>query len=215
MMDSQPKTKPKARDQILLLLKTGGPQESGSLAKSLGVSAMAVRQHLYVFQKKRWVEFSENPRPVGRPAKLWRLTETAEPFFPDRHNDLLVNFIEGIQETLGEAQLDRVLEHRAKQQTNHYRARLDACPDLEEKVAKLSEMRSEEGYMAECRELGPEEFLLIENHCPICRAASICSGLCDTELKVFRKSLGNGSRVERIEHMLNEDRRCVYRIRAV
>lgn len=214
-MGAQPTSKPKARDQILHLLKTGGPQESTELANSLGISAMAVRQHLYAFQKNGWVDFSESPRPMGRPAKLWRLTETAEQFFPDRHNDLLVNFIEGIQDTLGGDQLDRVLQHRAKQQIDHYGAKLDSCPDLESKVQYLAELRSEEGYMAESQMLGPEEFLLIENHCPICRAARSCSGLCDSELKVFGQSLGEGTKVERIEHLLTDDRRCVYRIKAV
>jgi predicted ArsR family transcriptional regulator len=68
--------------------------------------------------------------------------------------------------------------------------------------------------MAEVQQTANEDFLLIENHCPICRAAQACTGLCDSELKVFRKALGKDTKVERIEHLLSGERRCVYRIQA-
>ncbi|MDB2499379.1 MAG: transcriptional regulator [Opitutales bacterium] len=213
-MASQPQPKPKARDQILHLLKTAGPQESNALAQELGISAMAVRQHLYSFQKRGWVDFKEQSKPIGRPAKIWMLTETAEQFFPDRHNDLLLNFIAGIEETLGKDTLDKVLDHRANQQVKDYKAQLDSKKDLKSKVKQLAQLRSSEGYMAEFKETEKGQFLLIENHCPICRAAQSCTGLCDSELKVFQKSLGENSKVDRIEHLLSGERRCVYKIEA-
>lgn len=207
---SQPK--PKARDQILHLLKTAGPQDSNSLAKELGISAMAVRQHLYSFQERGWVDFEEQPKPMGRPAKVWKLTEAAEQFFPDRHNDLLMSFLSGIEETLGKDKLSQVLDHRAEQQVKDYSHRLDPKSQLRDKVKQLAQIRSQEGYMAEFKETNSGEFLLIENHCPICRAAQSCSGLCDSELRVFQQALGAQSKVERIEHLLSGERRCVYKI---
>ena len=212
-MSSQRQPKPKARDQILHLLKTEGPQDSNALAEALGISAMAVRQHLYSFQERGWVDYEEQAKPMGRPAKVWKLTETADQFFPDRHNDLLLNFLEGIQATLGEENLNRVIDHRAKQQIKDYQDVLSAQPDLQTKVKQLAQLRSQEGYMAEFEETEEGEFLLIENHCPICRAAQNCSGLCDSELRVFQKALGKNSKVERIEHLLSGERRCVYRIK--
>ena len=211
-MGSQSQPKPKARDQILHLLKTAGPQDSNALAQELGISAMAVRQHLYSFQERGWVDFEEQPKPMGRPAKVWKLTETAEQFFPDRHNDLLLSFITGIEATLGKDKLDQVLDHRAKKQVKDYQTQLDSKPDLKAKVKHLAKLRSDEGYMAEFKEEKAGQFFLIENHCPICRAAQSCSGLCDSELKVFQKALGKESKVERIEHLLSGERRCVYKI---
>ncbi len=213
-MASQPQSKPKARDQILHLLKTAGPQESNALALELGISAMAVRQHLYNFQERGWVDFKEQPKPMGRPAKFWMLTKTAEQFFPDRHNDLLLSFITGIEETLGKDKLDQVLDHRANQQIKDYREQLETKTNLKSKVKQLAQLRSSEGYMAEFKETEKGQFLLIENHCPICRAAQSCTGLCDSELRVFQQSLGKRSKVERIEHLLSGERRCVYKIQA-
>lgn len=72
-------------------------------------------------------------------------------------------------------------------------------------------VRSAEGYMAETRRDG-DDFLFIENHCPICAAAQACMGFCRSELELFRQVLGEDVRVEREEHILLGARRCAYRI---
>ena len=66
--------------------------------------------------------------------------------------------------------------------------------------------------MAEVKRDGKDGFLFIENHCPICAAATACQGFCSTELDLFRTVLGRNVIVERIEHILSGERRCAYRI---
>ena len=66
--------------------------------------------------------------------------------------------------------------------------------------------------MAEVKPLGKGAFLLVENHCPICAAATACTGFCVTELDLFRAVLGPGAVVKRTEHIVAGDRRCAYRI---
>lgn len=67
--------------------------------------------------------------------------------------------------------------------------------------------------MAEARSAGRGEFLLVENHCPVCAAAQACQGLCRGELDLFRAVLGPEVEVERIDHILAGARRCSYRVR--
>ncbi|CAQ86467.1 conserved hypothetical protein [Photorhabdus asymbiotica] len=52
--------------------------------------------------------------------------------------------------------------------------------------------------------------LLVENHCPICAAATVCQGLCRAELNVFQEILQ--AQVKRVEYILTGSRRCTYRI---
>ena len=66
--------------------------------------------------------------------------------------------------------------------------------------------------MATVRKSG-EEYLLIENHCPICAAARACQGFCRSELELFQNVLGEGIEVERVEHVLAGGRRCAYSVR--
>ncbi len=55
---------------IVNLLKEERAMDSQELASRLGVSAMAVRQHLYALQEERRVTYQEEPHAMGRPAKL-------------------------------------------------------------------------------------------------------------------------------------------------
>src|SRR5258708_36122225 len=57
--------------------------------------------------------------------------------------------------------------------------------------------------MAGVEKLGDRNsYLLVERHCPICIAATSCTGLCREELSVFRKLLGDRVQVERTEHIV-------------
>jgi predicted ArsR family transcriptional regulator len=62
------------------------------------------------------------------------------------------------------------------------------------------------------RREGKGVFVLLENHCPICAAATACQGFCSSELELFRSVLGPSVTVERTEHIVGGDRRCAYRI---
>ena len=75
-------------------------------------------------------------------------------------------------------------------------------------------MRDREGYMAEY-EKDAEGFLLIENHCPICAAATECQNFCVSELKTFRTVLGENVKIKRVDHILSGSRRCAYRIQEI
>jgi predicted ArsR family transcriptional regulator len=83
---------------------------------------------------------------------------------------------------------------------------------LRTKLNKLAEIRDEEGCIAEVLEAEDGTPLLVENHCPICSAASMCSDLCRAELEVFQRVLGESVRIEREEHILSGARRCAYRV---
>jgi predicted ArsR family transcriptional regulator len=202
----------RARDRVLYQLKTRGEQTAARLAKKLAITPMAVRQHLAALEDEALVAFRDERRKVGRPARIWRLTDDASEHFPDSHAELTVDILDAVRRTFGDEGMDRLLATRAKKQLAQYRARLpQADAPLAKRVAALASIRREEGYMAEwTRER--DAFLFVENHCPICAAAELCQGLCRDELALFRKVLGPGCRVERTEHILAGARRCAYRI---
>lgn len=187
--------------------------DSAQLAERLGVTAMAVRQHLYALQRERLVTAEERPVPLGRPAKYWQLTREADRLFPDAYAELSVALIDALGDAFGAAGLERVLESRGARQQADYAKRIPRSAPLEEKLQELARVRTEEGYMAEVNPDGDAGFLFLENHCPICAAATACKGFCTSELDVFRAVLGPGVGVERVEHIVSGDRRCAYRIR--
>ena len=66
-----------AKDRILHLLKTRGPQGSPELAQRLGVTAMAVRQHLGGLAGDGLVDYRDEASGVGRPRRIWELTKAS------------------------------------------------------------------------------------------------------------------------------------------
>src|SRR5262245_40257835 len=91
----------KTRRAIVNLLKTEGAMDSAQLAERLGLTAMAVRQHLYALQEEKLVTAEERPVPLGRPAKYWRLTRTADRLFPEAYAELSAALIDALQDAFG------------------------------------------------------------------------------------------------------------------
>jgi predicted ArsR family transcriptional regulator len=200
-----------AADRFLVLLKTRGPQTAADLGKATGVTAEAARQQLVRLAADGLVVATAVPRGVGRPAQVWGLTEAGNARFPDAHAELTAQLIRSIRTELGDAVLDRLIDSRAAESKAAYAAALEGATDLGERVARLAEARTREGYLAESHAEG-DGYVLVENHCPICVAAAACQGFCRTELDTFRAVLGPDVSVERTEHIVQGDRRCAYRV---
>lgn len=202
----------RTRRAILKLLKQEGSMDALALASRLNVTAMAVRQHLYALQEEQLVTYSEESRAMGRPAKLWQLTPAADRLFPDGYAELSLSLINSVKEAFGEAGLEQLLDVRTRHQIAAYQAQIPIQEELQEKLEALATLRTDEGYMAEIQSQDDGSFLLIENHCPICAAATACTGLCARELEVFQHVLGQDTQVERTEHIVAGARRCAYRV---
>ena len=199
------------RKRVLFVLKTNGPQTAVHIAKRLGVTTMAVRQHLALLEGEALIDFTLERRKVGRPIRRWRLTDKGYDLFPDRHAELAIAMLEAVGDAFGENGYDRFAEALTRLQVDAYRARMPpAEAPLEERVAYLARIRLEEGYMAESRLRLDGVVELVENHCSVAKAARLCSRLCGTELSLFQAVLGEQVRIERVEHILSGDPRCTF-----
>lgn len=202
-------------EEVLLLLKTRGPQTAQALSSLLGMTSMGVRRQLEAAQEKGLVTCADSSGKVGRPVRRWLLLDAGHARFPDRHAELTLELIAQVRQLFGEDGLHRLVKAREAASEAAYRSQVDAFSSLPEQVAALARVRDAEGYMAEA-ELQPDgSVLLVENHCPIRAAAHTCQDFCRSELAVFGRVLGPGVSVVRIEHQLAGARRCAYRVSAV
>jgi predicted ArsR family transcriptional regulator len=198
-------------DRLLFLLKTRGPQTAADLGIRLQITPEAARQQLLRLIDEGLVYAESEVRGVGRPAQVYYLAPAAQRRFPDTHAELTAQLIDEIREVLGEDALEKLIRVRETGTRKRYEALLAGEQSLARKIARLAEIRNKEGYMATW-EKEEGSYLLVENHCPICAAASACTGFCRSEQAIFEYVLGRDVRVERIEHLLAGARRCAYRI---
>ena len=204
-----------APERLLQLLKRDGPADAESVASSLGVTGAAVRQHLYTLRDRGLVRARDEARPMGRPAKIWELTPKANERFPCADSSLLASLLRSTQETLGEKGMSQVLCACVGVQVERYQKVIAGKKRLSSQLRALVEIRSNEGFMADLQRESDGAYLMTENHCPISHAVDSCSQLCETELDIFRLTLGPQVEVERFEHMVRGDRRCAYRIERI
>jgi len=80
--------------------------------------------------------------------------------------------MDALEDAFGSAGVQRVLESRCSRQQAAYAERIASDASLCEKLQQLARIRTEEGYMAEVKRENKTSFLFIENHCPICAAAT-------------------------------------------
>jgi len=212
------------KQRIVEHLQTVATATAPDLARLMGVSDAAMRQHLEQLESDGVVRReSENPsgdtRSRGRPATRWSLDRqrsrtVVDGFpgaFPDRHVDLAVDLLSAVRESLGEESLRRVLAHRGEQQVAEYR-RVVGEGSLSARVERLARVRDIGGYRAEASADDDGSVVLTEHHCPIADAARVCGDVCESELVVFRATLGPGVDVQRTQHAMSGDSRCSYRI---
>jgi len=200
-------------DRLLHLLKTRGPQLASDAGVILGTTGEAARQQFVKLAASGFVEARSEARGVGRPTQVWHLTVAGHARFPDAHSELTVQLLQTVRETFGEAAIERLIEVREQQTCDLYLREMQGAATLQVRVERLVALRAREGYMAEWSEQPDGALILVENHCPICAAATACQGFCRAELEVFEQVLQ--ARVERVEHILLGARRCAYRITAV
>ena len=201
----------KNTQKILQLIKVNGATTAKMLAEQLGVTTMGARQHLQNLEDDGLLVFEDIKVKVGRPTRHWSLTPRGHAQFSDHHAELTVQVIDAVEKLFGSDGVQKVAEERERNTLLHYQRELEGYKGLESKLSKLVELRRKEGYMAEL-EVTDKGFVLVENHCPISKAAAHCSSLCQSELNVFRQLLGGSVAVTRSEHIIQGQRRCAYLI---
>ncbi len=201
----------KTTDRILESIKRNGAVTAKQLSEEFGMTSMGARQHLQALEEDGLLQFEDIKAKVGRPNRHWSLTQKGHDQFSDRHRDLTIQVIDAVEHLFGQEGLAKVTLERENSVYQSYRTAMQDCLTLPSKLQKLVELRSAEGYMAELQQT-PSGFLFIENHCPICKAATRCRSLCQSELNVFQRLIGDDYLVSRTEHIVEGERRCVYAI---
>lgn len=204
-----------AQRRIVDHLKRAGASTTAAIADALGVTTQAVRPQLVELEERGLVNAETLVTGArGRPPVGWALSPLAIELFPDRHGDLTVELLQTMRAELGDDAIDTVLAARDRAHLADLQDKMAhlAPADIEARARVLADQRTRQGYMAEVS-LDGDEVILTEHHCPVCAAASECQSLCRNELDLFRAAIGAAGEVERSQHLLSGDQRCVYRIR--
>lgn len=198
-------------DRILMLLKMRGEVTAAQVATELLITKEGARKHLLNLANQGLIESYTRSGGIGRPSTYYCLSALGLSKFPDSHADITVQLLQSIKQLLGENALDLLITDRESKVYQRYKNALSGMETLENKLDIMATKRTEEGYMAEWKKEG-ESYLFIENHCPICAAATECQGFCRSELRNFQQLIGPSYSISRIEYIIENGSRCTYSI---
>ena len=210
------------KERILELL-LGGSKSAGEVAESLRIQKSAARVHLETLQSVRAVRSKFKIEKMGRPKKVYELTEKGREFFPRKY-DLFLNLVlDKIAVKKGEAEAREIIESIAEDIASRIRAKIDKNNhhphDLEQSLKIINDASNQMGFESSLgRDEKDNSFYIQSKNCILHKVASnnqdmICHGLHD---KIISKSLEGNSdvRIELKECMALGNEYCRHIIRS-
>jgi DeoR family transcriptional regulator, suf operon transcriptional repressor len=203
---------------ILHFLLKQGQATTQELADQLNVSIQAMRRHLKDLEVEGLILHQVVQTGMGRPNYIYKLSREGRDQFPDRYDEFAVSLLDTLAETVGKDQMKTILQKQWERKALEYQERL-GDGSLKERVNKLVELRRNEGYMAECYEIEPDDatasdrFILTEYNCAISHIAETFPSVCGHELEMFAVALKDCT-VDRTHWIVNGEHRCGYLIQA-
>lgn len=199
------------REQLLEMLKIEKQLTVTEMAERLHITEMAVRRHLNTLERDDYVTSLLARQAMGRPAKVYSLTEAGEELFPRNYRSLMLDFLQDIEEVGGEELLLTLFQRRQQRLFESYKTMLDG-KSFEEKLDVLTDIQAANGYMPELKKEDDDTFHFIEHNCPIAKVAGKYEKACQCELDLFRDLLET-DKIERNSCIGSGENACNYIIR--
>ncbi|MGA4718895.1 MULTISPECIES: helix-turn-helix transcriptional regulator [Fictibacillus] len=201
------------RDEIIYLLKRNKRMTVTEMAKSLGITEMAVRRHLNTLERDHVIETTLVRQAMGRPIHFYHLTASGDEQFPRNYSGLTVDFLKDIEEVSGTETIDELFKRRENRLQDRYKDRMNTLTEFEQKVNELANIQNEAGYMVDWeRGEDPDTYVLTEYNCPIAKVANEYQQACSCELSLFKRMLQTDA-VERKTCMAKGGDYCCYVIK--
>jgi DeoR family suf operon transcriptional repressor len=206
---------PAGRRAVLYAVRRRGEATSEQVAEQLGVTVSGARQHLSALARDGLVDATESASSTGKRGRrslVYSATADADAFFPKAYGELTNELLGYVAETDG-ALLDDLFAKRREHRIENARIRLEPKRTLGAKVAELTRILDEDGYLASSENVGPGVYRIVEHNCAIWAVAERYGQACTSEIEFIRAAL-EGADVERVQHMVAGARRCAYEVRA-
>jgi DeoR family transcriptional regulator, suf operon transcriptional repressor len=208
MIEQQTSTK---QDILEYLLKQF-QATAQDLATVLNISPQAIRRHLKDLQAEGLIFYQSVLAGTGRPQHIYQLSPKGRDRFPNQYDRFVLSFLDTLVENLGYEQAGKMLQQHWQKKSIDYRAQLGKGALLD-RVAKLVELRRQEGYMAEYHPLDGQndKVVMTEYNCAISQVAASFPAICGHELEMFAAALED-CQIERTHWLVDGEHQCGYLI---
>jgi DeoR family suf operon transcriptional repressor len=202
-------TLPPTRRAVLEHLKRHGEETVEALAAGVAITVSGMRQHLTALERDGLVVYRSERTGPGRPKHRYRLTPTASALFPRAYAELTNELLTYLADEDPDV-VERVFARRGARRVADARRRT-AGRDLGGKVAELTAILDEDGYLAEFEARGDGSYVIVEHNCAIHGVALRYAAACRSELAFLQEVLDEAV-VRRTFHMMAGAHVCAYEV---
>jgi len=196
-----------SRKQIIILLKKNGQMTVSGISELVGVTPMAVRQHLMSLEKKGMVSYIPKKYGVGRPVYLYSLTDRALELFPRAYGQFIKDLLLMIEIDEGRDKVEHLFKLRSDNILLEKQRSLEGFVSMEDKVIELNRQLNEDGFMTDL-EMDDSSFIIKKYNCLVSSVAEKYRELCKHELQLYRDLLHNDT--IRSKCQIEGDNACTY-----
>lgn len=201
------------QQQILAFIKQQRETTNAAIAEQLSVSYEAVRQQLRKLEDEGLIVSRDEEtegRPAGRPAQLYALSPAGDHLFPKNYDELAVELIDTVSDSLGPDALRQVLTAFTDEKVRRWSPHLKG----ETVAERLEDLRgfylADDPYMRADEHSADGDMRLVEGNCPYLNVASRRPAICSVTVSALSRLLGY--RVSRDQRFQNGDAQCVFHV---
>lgn len=135
------------RDRVLKTLLSNQRCTINELAENVGINPISIRHHIDRLEAEGLVNSEDELHGVGRPRRVYFLTEAGIERFPTRYMRLTVRLLEQLKETMPAPIVNQLFQQMADQMVEDYAA--EASTDglsMEERLAMMQKTLARRFY---------------------------------------------------------------------
>ena len=150
---------------IIDLVKRSTGLSVPELARELKMSYMGVKKHCVALEKLGYLDTWRRPKVVGRPEKLYRLTEKANDIFPSIGDEVTLSLLDAASQFDANA-AEKLLFAHFHGQTLQLAKKVKGH-SVADRAGSLAKLRDKSGHVSECVYHPEEGLQIIECHNPL------------------------------------------------
>lgn len=196
------------RDKILEIILKRQQCTIKELADAVDINPISVRHHITRLNTDGLVDSKEERHGVGRPRRIYFLTETGMELFPSRYLQLSNRLFDQLKENFPEDTIEKLLRNMAGDMANDITtdSKMDGISDTK-RLELLEELLTMEGFTVEITRMS-DKVIIRETSCPYIHIGKDHPEVCVLDETLIHKVLGTP--VEQISCMLDGDGYCTY-----
>ena len=186
---------PSGTKELILNLLLEGSKTAGEIADKLQIQKSAIRTHLESLQAEQSVRSYFKVERLGRPRKVYELTESGRELFPRKYDLILSLILQKIESTEGHEYMKKIIESVADNIAHDIDEKIKkSSSSLEESVRILNSISNELGFMSSLYKEDEDNnstYSIVSSNCIVHKIAirhqdAICHGFHD---RIIQKSL--------------------------